>query len=88
VKENDTLVSIAANFDIMPTMLKKGNRLTVDFVYPGQVSFGQSYFLHLGRPWCDLSCGLPAAGVTTAMCRAERQVYRVSCYVVPTRGLL
>lgn len=37
VKENDTLVSIAANFDIIPTMLKKINRLTVNYVYPGQI---------------------------------------------------
>ena len=37
VKDNDKLMSIAACFDTTPSVLKKVNKLTMDFLYPGQV---------------------------------------------------
>lgn len=37
MKEGDKLRSLAAQFDTTPSVLKKLNRLTMDFLYPGQV---------------------------------------------------
>lgn len=37
VKDADKLMSIAALFDTTPSRLKKLNKLSMDFIYPGQV---------------------------------------------------
>ena len=40
MQEGDKLRSLAANFDTTPSVIKKLNRLTMDFLYPDQVGSG------------------------------------------------
>ena len=48
MKANDSMASIAAFYDTTPSVLRKINRLTVDFLHPDQVLFNSLYKIPTG----------------------------------------